>query len=456
MDVGIILGIALPLVFLALALLGTFIHRLYFSHLARAHVFISYKHKDKEVADAVRVELEKKGNTVWIDTQITPGEDWKGEIASAICESVCVVFLASKEAVKSRYCREEILFASSISKPVVTLLTEDCVKDMRGGMRMVLMRKQFLDIRGTRIKAGLNTCCKLIRNMRLGRQPNMMQNFGRKTAAQVLSPGQDSHWRKKASSIFFPQSVTPEEIEEQVDSTEVVVVSSTKDWDISEKILGSLKNTSINAIRTKRQQEGDEEAKDKDTMDYAQNAARIKKTKLILFLETEFSMDCSDCNDEIFFAYENQIPILRAQLAENAMVIHYSGSMAMMLNISPVIVVQRNKVLQDAGSGVIARRILYEFFAQESLSISKNNEEAESRRASRRKSSLMPSAMRSGGSMVNIGALFGGRQGSVTIQSMLAKRTSSAFSLGRQSNIVFPTAAVDRLRNDAMPTGDLV
>ena len=166
MDVGIILGIALPLVFLALALLGTFIHRLYFSHLARAHVFISYKHKDKEVADAVRVELEKKGNTVWIDTQITPGEDWKGEIASAICESVCVVFLASKEAVKSRYCREEILFASSISKPVVTLLTEDCVKDMSGGMRMVLMRKQFLDIRGTRIKAGLNTCCKIIRNMR--------------------------------------------------------------------------------------------------------------------------------------------------------------------------------------------------------------------------------------------------------------------------------------------------
>lgn len=90
---------------------------------------------------------------------------------------------------------------------------------------------------------------------------------------------------------FFPRNVTPEEIEEQVDSTEVVVVSSTKDWDISEKILGSLTNTSINAIRTKRQQEGDEEAKDKDTMDYAQNAARIKKTKLILFLETEFSMD---------------------------------------------------------------------------------------------------------------------------------------------------------------------
>ena len=107
-----------------------------------------------------------------------------------------------------------------------------------------------------------------------------------------------------------------------MDSTEVVVVSSNKDWDISEKILGSLTNTRINAIRTKRQQEGDEEAKDKDTMDYAQNAARIKKTKLILFLETEFSMDCSDCNDEIFFAYENQIPILRAQLAENAMVIH--------------------------------------------------------------------------------------------------------------------------------------
>ncbi len=461
MDMGIILGIGLPLGFLALAVVGLFIHRMYFSYLARAHVFISYKHKDKELADTVRVELEKRGNNVWIDTQITPGEDWKGEIASAICDSVCVVFLASKEAVKSRYCREEILFASSINKPVVTLLTEDCVKDMRGGMRMVLMRKQFLDIRGGRIESGMSTCCKLIRNMRLGRQSNMTQNFGRKTHAQVLSPGQDRNWRKKASSIFFPNNITPEEIEEQVDRTEVVVISSTKDADISEKILRSLQNTSINAIRTKRHQDGNDEAKDKDTMVYAQNAARIKKTKLILFLETEFSMGCSDCNDEVFFAYENQIPILRAQLAENAAVIHYSGSMAMMLNISPVIVVQRKNVLQEEGSGVIARRVLHEFFVQES--ISKNNKEDESRRASRRKSSLMPTvsprsrtATGSGGSMANIGALFGGRQGSITIQTMLAKRTSSAFNLGRQSNIVFPAAAVDQLRNDTMPTGDLV
>ena len=105
MDMGIILGIGLPLGFLALAFVGIFIHRMYFSYLARAHVFISYKHKDKELADAVRADLEKRGNNVWIDTQITPGEDWKGEIASAICDSVCVVFLASKEAVKSRYCR---------------------------------------------------------------------------------------------------------------------------------------------------------------------------------------------------------------------------------------------------------------------------------------------------------------------------------------------------------------
>ena len=126
-----------------------------------------------------------------------------------------------------------------------------------------------------------------------------------------------------------------------MDDTEVVVVSSAKDGDISQNILESLKNTSINAIRTKRHWYGEDEAKDKDTMDYAENAARIKKTKLILFLEIEFSMGYSDCNDEVFFAYENQVPILRAQLAENAAVMHYSGSMAMMLNISPVIVVQR-------------------------------------------------------------------------------------------------------------------
>ena len=68
-------------------------------------------------------------------------------------------------------------------------------------------------------------------------------------------------------------------------------------------------------------------------MNYAQNAARIKKMKLTLVLETEYSIGCSDCIDEVFFAYENQIPIFHAQLTETAIFIQYSGSMAMMLNI---------------------------------------------------------------------------------------------------------------------------
>lgn len=459
-DVSLVLGITLPLATLLLALLGFFIHRRYFSYLARAHVFISYKHKDQEAAALVKAELESKGNMVWIDSQITPGEDWKGEIASAICDSVCVVFLASKEAVLSRYCREEILFASSINKPVVTLLLEDCVRDMKGGMRMVLMRKQFLDVRGPRLKNGMHTCCKLIRQMRMGRQSHtLVQNFGRKTAAPVIfSPG-SSPWRKKASSIFFPNAVTPEEIEEQVSSSEVLLVSSQKDSDVAKNILSRLTETGVDAFMTNRVNSEVEEGK--DTSDYATNAARIKKTKLILFLETAYSMDCSDCNDEIFFAYENQVPILRAHLGEYAIVTHFSGSMAMMLNISPVIAVQHKAAQTDKGSGQIVRRVLHELFLQEH-NMNTADAAPDSRRASRRKSSLA-SGGRSGGSMANLGALFSGRQGSVTIQTMLAKRTSSAFNLRDVQSGAFgknphdaPAEAVEALRNNSMPTGDIV
>ena len=459
-DASLVLYIALPLATLVLALLGFLIHRYYFSYLARAHVFISYKHKDKEKAALVKAELESNGNKVWIDTQITPGEDWKGEIASAICDSACVIFLASKEAVLSRYCREEILFASSINKPVVTLLLEDCVKDMKGGMRMVLMRKQFLDVRGARLKIGMRTCCRLIRQLRMGRQSHtVVQNFGRKTAAPIIiSPG-SSPWRKKASSIFFPSAVTPEEIEEQVSSSEVVLVSSKKDSDVATNILSRLTETGVDAVMTNRINSAVEEGK--DTSDYATNAARVKKTKLILFLETAHSMDCSDCNDEIFFAYENQVPILRAHLGEYAIVTHFSGSMAMMLNISPVIAVQHKAAQTGKGSGQIVRRVLHELFLQEHRIVTADAQ-PDSRRASRRKSSLAVGG-RSGGSMANLGLLFGGRQGSVTIQTMLAKRTSSAYNLRELQNSVIgnnpgdaPAEAVEALCNNSMPTGDIV
>ena len=326
-----IIGVCVPIGLLLLAYLLNIIFKRYFSHAATAHIFISYKHSDKEVADKVRKELQKQGNKVWIDTQITPGEDWKGEIANAIKGSVGVVFLASKEALESRYCREEILFASSINKPVFTLLQEDCIKHMKGGVKMVLMRKQFVDIKGENFADGMEKCSSFITAIRRGEANKVDMGKGRK---QSLSSASSSVGKSK-KNIVFVQGATVEEVEEETEASDIVIVPATADTDVAKTIGEQFTTVGVKVCVTAREghSEGSENVEVDNDM-YVRNAAMIKKTQMILFLETNASMKSSECNDEIFYAYEQTKPILRVQIAQDKETVLLSGSMAMMLTVS--------------------------------------------------------------------------------------------------------------------------
>ena len=279
----------------------------------------------------MRKELQKQGNKVWIDTQITPGEDWKGEIANAIKGSVGVVFLASKEALESRYCREEILFASSINKPVFTLLQEDCIKHMKGGVKMVLMRKQFVDIKGENFADGMEKCSSFIAAIRRGEANKVDMGKGRK---QSLSSASSSVGKSK-KNIVFVQGATVEEVEEETEASDIVIVPATADTDIAKTIGEQFTAVGVKVCVTAREghSEGSENVEVDNDM-YARNAAMIKKTQMILFLETNARMKSSECNDEIFYAYEQTTPILRVQIAQDKETVLLSGSMAMMLTVS--------------------------------------------------------------------------------------------------------------------------
>src|SRR3954471_19210024 len=54
-------------------------------------VFISYSHRDKKWLDRLQVHLapllQKGAVTVWADTQIRPGQEWKREIESAMASA---------------------------------------------------------------------------------------------------------------------------------------------------------------------------------------------------------------------------------------------------------------------------------------------------------------------------------------------------------------------------------
>eukprot|EP00937_MAST-01D_sp_MAST-1D-sp2_P003642 g3642.t1 len=74
---------------------------------AKPHVMISYRHLDAEFAHKIEGALQRSGFKVWIDTAITPGEDWRQDIALAIKKSIAVVFIVTPASVRSRYCKEE-------------------------------------------------------------------------------------------------------------------------------------------------------------------------------------------------------------------------------------------------------------------------------------------------------------------------------------------------------------
>jgi hypothetical protein len=66
-------------------------------------VMISYSHANSPFALELETALVQAGFKVWIDTKITPGEDWRANIAEAIELSFAVVVVLSPTSVTSKY-----------------------------------------------------------------------------------------------------------------------------------------------------------------------------------------------------------------------------------------------------------------------------------------------------------------------------------------------------------------
>lgn len=79
----------------------------------RNGVFISYSHKDKEWLDKLQIALKPliRGEkiTIWDDTKILPGTDWKKEITNAIERSRIAILLVSPNFLASDFIYDEEL-----------------------------------------------------------------------------------------------------------------------------------------------------------------------------------------------------------------------------------------------------------------------------------------------------------------------------------------------------------
>lgn len=103
-------------------------------------IMISYAHKDVAFAQEVVTALKAAGFTVWIDTQLIPGADWRAGIANAIEHSFAVIFIVSPLSVVSKYCTEEVYYATNRKRPIFPIVYRDAFAALRGGMKMILQR----------------------------------------------------------------------------------------------------------------------------------------------------------------------------------------------------------------------------------------------------------------------------------------------------------------------------
>ena len=109
-------------------------------------IFISHSQKDKNIAEIICSTLESENIGCWIAPRDIPyGNDWAGEITSAIENSELFIFILSENSNISRQCPKEISIADNSNKPIICIKIDNV--EMNQGFKYHLSMQQtfFLD-----------------------------------------------------------------------------------------------------------------------------------------------------------------------------------------------------------------------------------------------------------------------------------------------------------------------
>lgn len=89
-------------------------------------VFISYNHKDKELANRISSELEKANFQIWdYEKKVTVGENWEDSIYRALSSADYFLYLISKNNIHSNFVSEELIQALKQHKKILPVLIDD-------------------------------------------------------------------------------------------------------------------------------------------------------------------------------------------------------------------------------------------------------------------------------------------------------------------------------------------
>ncbi|MDJ0508904.1 MAG: TIR domain-containing protein [Crocosphaera sp.] len=106
-------------------------------------VFISYSRSNSDFARQLNESLQKLGKTTWFDQEsIPPGVYFKQEIYRGIENSDNFLFIISPNSVNSPYCNDEVEYAHSLNKRIITILYQPVSSQ---DLNSILAKIQWID-----------------------------------------------------------------------------------------------------------------------------------------------------------------------------------------------------------------------------------------------------------------------------------------------------------------------
>ncbi len=88
------------------------------------YVFVCYSHEDSDVVFPEVQWLKDQGFNIWYDEGISPGTEWRDELADSISNASLFLYFVSPRSIRSQHCKREINFALEKNLPLSIVYLE--------------------------------------------------------------------------------------------------------------------------------------------------------------------------------------------------------------------------------------------------------------------------------------------------------------------------------------------
>jgi hypothetical protein len=107
-------------------------------------VFISYARKDHELVDVLVRDVVRARQQVWLDRDLTGGQDWWDTVLAQLRRCRLFIFVLSAHSVRSRACLAELRYASDLGRPILPVMVSEVSLQL---VPRIVARTQIVDYR---------------------------------------------------------------------------------------------------------------------------------------------------------------------------------------------------------------------------------------------------------------------------------------------------------------------